>query len=364
MNKENVMEAEKNEKDIFKPKFKWMIYGADVLAAVMIVSILALVLTHVQWDSAVFVSIAKSIPDWNAFYWTSIAICVLAYLGVFFMVSKPSFDEWIFDIASRKLGSQWIKYTRTKLYVNFDRNLNKNDIMNFIREISDKSERFTYYYGAIDFRKGEAEISISKRRPLPTMATWENEKDMVWNIIPLGDAVNHRLKTVTPICWTLNNENKRKDILESQPSTSLLIAGGTGSGKSVLQQCILKHINKFHDYFMFVGCDVKMVEFVDFLGLPGVRKIALSVEEVSESVDQVRRLMYQRYAFMKDHHVNDVYKAKNVEVNYYQLGDRSYQFDEIMSCKVNGKSDLLTVEEIYNLLEDDEEVELDDGYSF
>ena len=289
-------------------------------------------------------------------------ICLIISIIMFiFLIKKPKFDDWIVDIADKELSSEYIGYFKDKLYINYDRTLNKKNIKDFVKEMSDKSDEYSYYFGKIYIKKGYFTVNVTKKHPIPEKASIDKEKDNAWNIIPLGDCVNHELKTVTPICWWLNDNIKRKDVLKTLPSTSLLISGGTGSGKSVLQQCILGHISRHADHFMFIGCDVKQVEFNNFIGVAGVRKIALNLEEVGEAIQQARDIMYDRFSFMKDNKQNNIYNVKT-EVDYYEINGKKYQFDEIFQCKINGENKLLKMGDIYKEVEKGSDVELDDEY--
>ena len=315
------------------------------------------------------------LPDWKIIYdlkhnYKLISIFMygtitsgLILLALRMTVMKmPKFDDWIFDIAQKHLSSEYLWYKKEIISLDFDRNLNKKDILDFVRELSNKSEHYTYYFVDIKMDEGIVILKPTKKREIPTRATINVKTDTAWNIIPLGEAVNHELRDISPICWWLNDNIEREDVLKTLPSTSMLVAGGTGSGKSVLQNCVVGHISRHADHFMAIGGDVKMVEFNSFVGVAGFKNIALTLETVQKSVNQARNIMYDRFAFMKDNGVNNVYKVK-AEVDYYELNGKSYQFDEIFTCKVDGEEKILKIEEIFKLVEEeDKEVEIDEEY--
>lgn len=282
-------------------------------------------------------------------------------------LKKPRFDKWMVDLAYKHLSTQFVWYKGKKLLIDFDRNLNKKDVMEFVTELSNKSTEYTYYYNNIDFKQGIASVTVSKRQEIPNIAELDIEKDdTAWNVIPLGLSVNHKLKKVTPVCWWLNDNIKRKDVMITNPSTSILISGGTGSGKSVLQQCIVGHISRNPDHFMMVGCDVKMVEFNDFVGVSSVKRVALTLEEVGDAVEQAKDLMYERFNFMKENHKNNIYKVE-ANVDCYIIKSKNgstkqYQFDEIFSCFINEESKLLKIESIYREVMNGSEVKIDSNY--
>ena len=294
-------------------------------------------------------------------------LLVIDILLYFTKLKKPKFDEWMVDLAVKHLSSEYIWYKKNILKVDFDRNLNKKDVMEFITELSNKSTRYTYYFNNLDFNQGAASITVTKQQKVPDRAELDIEKDdTAWNVIPLGLAVNHKLKKVTPVCWWLNDNIKRKDVMITNPSTSILISGGTGSGKSVLQQCIVGHISRYPDHFMMVGCDVKMVEFNDFIGVSSVKKVALTLEEVGDAVEQAKDLMYERFNFMKENHKNNIYKV-DAEVDCYIIkskdgSTKQYQFDEIFSCFINDESKLLKIESIYREVMNNSNVKIDTAY--
>ena len=271
----------------------------------------------------------------------------------------PKYDPWISDIAYKRLSCGNIWFNRHKLFIEYDIGLKLKDGTDFVREISDKSVDYTYYFNSMDINQGIISITPTIKQALPTMASVDKETDSVWNIIPLGEAVNHKLKTVSSIGWMLNDNNKRPEMVDTLPSTSILISGGTGSGKSVLQQAILGHISRFSDHFSFCGIDVKRVEFKAFIGVKGVKKIALSVEEGNEVIQQARDIMYDRFKLMEENNVNNVYKL-DANVDYYDFGGHSFQLDEIFSCKVNGEDKVLTMDKIYIEVEKGSKVEIPD----
>ena len=166
------------------------------------------------------------------------------------------------------------------------------------------------------------------------------------------------MQKISPIAWKLNDNIKDPELIETLPSVSLLITGGTGSGKSVAENAVIGHISRFPDRFQAIACDVKIVEFIRLEGLKGVKRIALTVKEVEAAIAQTQKLMMKRFDMMGEHKVNSIYDIEGIECDYYELNGKSYQFDEIFPCKVDGKFQLIQIEEIYQLLDQGKEVEI------
>lgn len=175
---------------------------------------------------------------------------------------------------------------------------------------------------------------VSKK--LPKQAIFTDYNNKVWNCVPLGISLNVMEKE-SIMGWWLNNQNYDNvhDYFQVIPSTSLLICGGTGSGKSVVEGGIIEHINKFRSKFQLVCVDLKRMEFIR--KADKMNGLITDVWGTAEAVDIIQNIMMQRFAFMKDHQVNTIYKldSSNIEVDYYRIaGIGEYQFDEIASVEL------------------------------
>jgi hypothetical protein len=144
------------------------------------------------------------------------------------------------------------------------------------------------------------------------------------------------------------------------------------SGKSVLEQGIVGHVSRYPDKFQLVGIDVKRVEFNLLRGVRGIKGIALDVQTSAATIQAFQQVMMQRFKFMEDAQVNNIYNIENKEVDYYELWDQKFQFDEIFELTVDlDERDknynkllliypekripkILTIEEIYKGLQKDE----------
>lgn len=295
-------------------------------------------------------NLAMSIPNniFIPFLFSPLFLLLVYILLKATKAKKVKFDPWIVDYAYKRLGSAVIYYTPKILLIEYDRTTQYKDLKKFVDEISNNSNYYTYYFQDPDIDQGILPVTPTKKKPLPTLASLNTSDDTNWNIIPIGEAVNHSLRKVTPIGWWLNDETKRSDIIQTIPSSHLLVAGGTGSGKSVLQNCIIGHISRFSSQFQLFLCDVKKVEFGPLKNVKSVKKVGITMEEIENIVVSVRQIMNERFAMMEKYKVNNVYKLKNKKVPTIILNGKEYQEDEIFNCRVNGVEMLMTARSIYD----------------
>lgn len=260
---------------------------------------------------------------------------------------KVNFDKWVIKIANRRLSSEHIWYTTRALLIDYDITLKPKDLVDFVDELSNKSERFTYYYNSVpNIDQGTVYIVPTKKQPIPKRAELNTKEDTHWNIIPLGEAENHDLKKISPIAWWLNDEEKREDVLRTVPSSHILISGGTGSGKSVLQNCIIGHVTRHADHFQLFLLDIKKVEFGPLRTLAGVKKVGIELDEIEDIIRSVRQIMLDRFRMMEKAEVNNIYKLKNTEAESIIINGKEYQEDEIFNCRVDGEEKLMTARQI------------------
>ena len=124
--------------------------------------------------------------------------------------------------------------------------------------------------------------------------------------------------------------------LEDDPM--YLMPDGTvfhNSGKSVTEQSIVGHVSRYSDRFQLVGVDCKRVEFNLLRGVKGVKGVALDVPTAADAVANFQKIMMDRFKFMEQMQVNNVYKIKDKEVNYYEVMGQKVQFDEIYELMVD-----------------------------
>ncbi len=141
---------------------------------------------------------------------------------------RAPFDDWVFEIAEKTIGTQILFYDSRYIYLSYDRHGKEVDKKDFVTEMSDKSVHYSYFYKKTDIDAGFIVVECKKRQPIPTRATFNPEDDKYYNIIPLGKTINPKTQSITAIGWYLNDNEKNEDLYEVIPSVSILIAGGTG----------------------------------------------------------------------------------------------------------------------------------------
>ena len=117
-----------------------------------------------------------------------------------------------------------------------------------------------------------------------------------------------------------------------------LMPNGTefhNSGKSVMEQSIVGHVSRNEDRFQLVGVDCKRVEFNLLRGVKGVKGVALDVPTAAATVANFQKIMMDRFKFMEQMKVNNVYKIKEKEVNYFEIFGMKVQFDEMFELTVD-----------------------------
>jgi hypothetical protein len=117
---------------------------------------------------------------------------------------------------------------------------------------------------------------------IPEKANYPFPDRSPWDVFPLGLAAGGE------------EANWRVSVMPH-----LLIAGTTGSGKSVTQRTILLHALQSPDW-RIVLVDPKMVELSDYRGHPNVLKVATELDESLALIEQVEQEMMSRYARMKE----------------------------------------------------------------
>lgn len=138
---------------------------------------------------------------------------------------KAPFDDWVYEIAEKRLGTSIIFYDSKHIYINYDRSGKEVDKKEFVTEMSDKSIHYTYYYIKTFIDEGVIMVECKKRQPIPNKASFSEKDDKFWNIVPMGLTINQKTQSVSPIGWYLNDQNKNDELYETIPSTSILICG-------------------------------------------------------------------------------------------------------------------------------------------
>lgn len=158
----------------------------------------------------------------------SIGIFLIGLLIKLLFLRKAPFDDWVYEIAEKRLGTSLIFYDSKHIYINYDRSGKEVDKREFVTEMSDKSVNYSYYYIKTYIDQGVIEVQCKKRQPIPNRASFSEKDDKFWNIIPMGLTINPNTQKISAIGWYLNDQNKNDELYETIPSTSILICGGTG----------------------------------------------------------------------------------------------------------------------------------------
>lgn len=154
---------------------------------------------------------------------SGIVVLLFGFLVKALFLRKAPFDDWVYEIAEKRLGTSLIFYDSHHIYINYDRSGKEVDKKEFVTEMSDKSIHYTYYYIKTFIDQGVIQIECKKRQPIPDRASFSEKDDKFWNIVPMGLTINPKTQSVSPIGWYLNDQNKNPELYETIPSTSILI---------------------------------------------------------------------------------------------------------------------------------------------
>lgn len=152
---------------------------------------------------------------------------VMSITKMLFLRRAP-FDDWVFEIAEKRLGTDVIFYDSKHIYIQYDRSGKEVDKRDFVSEMSDKSIHYSYFYVKTFIDEGVILVECKKRAPIPDRASFTPNDDKYWNIIPLGLTIHPVRQKIAPIGWYINDQNINEELYETVPSTSMLICGGTG----------------------------------------------------------------------------------------------------------------------------------------
>lgn len=402
MNKTKEKEKDKNisnNKFFIKPYSDFWIKVKNVLLYGIVLNMFFIIISKLSFKETnpinkLINKLISMIPD--IFILASFLI-ILLFVGLYIFISKtkdkmPEMDDWATVIIRNHLKSEGIYYKNNILLCNYDVSLNEKNGMECCAELSDKSNNYIYFFQYMDIDQNVMVFEVSKKQSIPNKCSVDINEDKIWNFIPLGKAVNNQKKTISDIGWYINDNNINEDVVSTIPSNSILVCGATGGGKSVFQNGIVGHMSRHSENFQMCGIDIKQVEFNNFIGVKSVKQIGFTIEEGANIIKQARQIMNDRYTFMRNQKKNNIYDIEDVEVDYYEINGNKYQFDEMFSCillkedcdkfiDINNKSDgfgmrrntnneneekfvtrLLTIDKIYDLLENDVNVIIDESY--
>lgn len=125
-------------------------------------------------------------------------------------------------------------------------------------------------------------------------------------------------------------------VIDLSTNPHILVAGSTGSGKSVLQTGIIFHCIQHNDRWRFLGIDVKRVEFRPFEKYDEtVMGIATEVETGLEVLRYVHEIQTTRYEEMESLGVNHFSKLKEPDYAILLMIDETYSFLAPISSKTD-----------------------------
>lgn len=170
---------------------------------------------------------------------------------------------------------------------------------------------------------------LNKSTVLSERAIKHNDLD--WNIIPIGVAiVNNEEKEIG---WYLNDTNISDNFLETIPSTSLLVVGEVGSGRSKANDLIFSHIEKFKNNFQLIGADATSEYTLHHSEFDGIVRDIFGISYTSQVV---RSIMMNRFSILEQNSINNIYKLdSSVKVPYFELDGKEYQFDTVFSVAID-----------------------------
>jgi len=128
-----------------------------------------------------------------------------------------------------------------------------------------------------------------------------------WNIFPLGIGRNGQ-----EVSWDVSTY------------PHCLIAGTTGSGKSVTQGTILLHALQSPEW-RIVLIDPKRVELTVYRNHPHVLKVATELEDSLELIEQLEREMLKRYDVMEKEGINHFRELKEAPPPILLMVDETFQ---------------------------------------
>lgn len=299
--------------------------------------------------------------------WILANIPVLIFFLSCILIRAAKVDPWAVGVAQARIGSTFMKVGIRNITFNFDVKNNRKDIQKFVKELTDKSELYNYFLVSASYKDPcRVKVRTKKRKEIPQKAILTKKIDELekFNYVPIGIGLTNEggLGIVT---WQMNNQEKvigndEYGVVTTLPSNSFLIAGGTGSGKSVLENNIIRHINKYHDKIMSCLVDVKKVEFGNLSNLKGVNMVATDLIEAKGALVSAQKIMMSRFKQMEAIGVNNVYNIKDFRCDYFVFNSPEkaikVQFDEILYTKIDGEVEINTAQEIYQHIKAGKEV--------
>ena len=241
---------------------------------------------------------------------TVFASCMVMLVLVFVPRARKVFRvrnammQQMFDLAAAEMRYPkdaalnpwaWVRITRwesitrpSEVHIRFPAGYHSEDLKvrdtferNFSGSVSDENS-FKFAWDSPRNR-----VTASPTPYLPRYAPHPGPSVRPWNEIPLG--------------LTYNGEEAVLDVLTT-PHT--LIAGPTGSGKSITQRTILTAVLS-HPEWRVIGIDPKMVELSPYESATNFLTLARTLEEATQVLESAEAEMKRRYSVMTELGVNN-----------------------------------------------------------
>lgn len=136
-------------------------------------------------------------------------------------------------------------------------------------------------------------VVIKPVESLPKLVEYRGSTMYEWHTFPIGVGLGPSGQEI--ITYNVANDGKA----DGSFYPHLLIAGSTGSGKSVIQRNILFHCIQHNDMWRFLGIDLKQVELSKYAKYSEtVLGIATNIEEGTEVMRYAHDVMNKRYEKM------------------------------------------------------------------
>lgn len=199
-------------------------------ATTVLILILGILTTSLR-----FIPATQFIAQHDLFNAAVLVVLVIALGSLLFsfivkaiFLRKVRFDDWAFEIFSKRLNTKVMYYTSSCLYVDYDISLKMKDIQEAIDECSEKSVFYTYFFVQTYIDSQVICIEVTEKKPLPDSCEKTTLETETWNIIPFGLAVDELTQTIAPVGWFVTNDEKNDRFIQTAESVVVMVIGGTG----------------------------------------------------------------------------------------------------------------------------------------
>lgn len=169
-----------------------------------------------------------------------------------------------------------------------------------------------------DWKPAEGTVTINPVALLPEMVNYPGAEQLPWNVFAVGEGADG------PVTY---------DVMQDPHA---LLAGPTGSGKSVLQQNIVNHCIQHNDRWRFLGVDLKRVELTPY---NKYKRTVIGVGTDPESGLQIVKYAYdqmqERYQTMQEEGVTNFLKMQDPPYALLLMIDEAFMFLSLGGSKTD-----------------------------